>query len=132
MSAAPSRAASPSREDQSMLLAAIAACRIARAASRALDGEIALATFPSLNDLVRIDAGVWRQRDGSRVRALRYSELRQAAATLVPAGCWVEDRQHGIVVSGALGDWFGEHPLEPVALCIAALEARAAKAGHVD
>ena len=107
-----------------------AACQRAITPSRALDGEIALAVFPALIELPRVEAGIWSQADGTRVRALRYSEVRSAAATLVPPGCWIEVDGTHVIVAGAQGRWPGDHAHRVISLCIAALNARAAGAGH--
>jgi hypothetical protein len=112
------------------LVAAIAACKAAVVPARALDAQIAAAVFPALVELHSIDAGIWRSRDGTRIRALLYSRSRAAAATLVPPGCWIEADERGTVVAGAAGEWVGAHPVAPIALCIAALDARLAEAAH--
>lgn len=107
------------------LVDAIAACERAAGPDRALDGRIALAVFPALADLPMIGPGVWRHEDGSRVRALRYSANRAAAATLVPPGCWIEGGDdRAIVVAGPNGVWSGAHEVAAIALCLAALRAR--------
>src|SRR3546814_14077285 len=77
------------------LAVTIAACQLAITPSRALDGEIALAVFPALIELPRVEAGIWSQADGTRVRALRYFAVRSAAATPVPPGCRSEERRVG-------------------------------------
>lgn len=61
----------------------------AGAADRALDAEIAMAVFPPLRALRAVSPGVWIDAEGGRVRALRYSESRTAATTLVPVGHWL-------------------------------------------
>ena len=70
--------------DNLELKAAIAACVGATVPNRGLDARISLAVFPGLGDLPRVGPGVWRQIDGTHARALRYSALQSAAATLVP------------------------------------------------
>ena len=112
------------------LAAAVAACQKATAPSRELDSRIAMAVFPALIALPVVEAGIWLQQDGTRVRALRYSEARSAAATLVPAGCWIDNNDWGIIVSGANGEWTGTHPHKAISLCIAALCARIAEVRH--
>lgn len=117
--------------NQSSLLAdALTACRAVGAPSRTLDARIALAVFPALRTLHAITPGVWRQCDETHVRALLYSATRRAAATLVPQGCWIESDQHGTKVLGERGSWVGVHPVDAIALCIAALAARQAEALH--
>jgi len=107
------------------LIAAVAACARARVADRQLDAIIARAVFPTLRSLPVLDIAVWRHEDGTRVRALRYSASRPAATTLVPAGCWLEDGDNRAArVCGAEGEWEGIHPVEEIAICIAALRAR--------
>lgn len=128
MLCSPSALAGDSGEAQ--LAVAIAACQRAITPSRALDGEIALAVFPALIELPRVEAGIWSHADGTRVRALRYSEVRSAAATLVPPGCWIEEEGAHVIVAGAQGTWSGDHAHHAISLCIAALNARAAGAGH--
>lgn len=112
------------------LAVAIAACQRAITPSRVLDGEIALAVFPALIELPRIEAGIWSQADGTRVRALRYSEACSAAATLVPPGFWIEKDGAHSIVAGAQGSWAGDHAHGAISLCIAALSARVAGAAH--
>lgn len=104
--------------------ATIAACRAAAAPSRDLDALIARAVFPALAALPVVEAGVWQGEDGSRVRALRYTGSRSAAATLVPFGCWIDGGGAEITVAGVDGEWTGAHAVEAIALCIAALRAR--------
>lgn len=106
--------------------AAIAACRAADASSRDLDTRIARAVFPALAALRPVEPGVWQGEDGSRVRALRYTGSRIAAATLVPPGCWIDTDGSEVVVAGVEGEWSGTHAVEAIALCIAALRARLA------
>lgn len=113
---------------QAALETAMAACRHAERPARILDAEIALALFPSLRALVPVDAGIWRQEDGSHVRALRYSQSWQAAASIVPAGCWIEPGPDGPRVCGPHGDFGGTHEMRAIALCIAALGARIGEA----
>lgn len=86
--------------------------------------EIALALFPSLRELEPQEAGIWRQLDGSRVRALHYSSSWSAGGTIVPAGYWIETGPGGPRVCGASGDWDGLHSVKTIALCIAALGAQ--------
>lgn len=112
------------------LAGAIAACRRATAPSRALDAQIALAVFPSLIELQDADTGIWIQADGTRVRALRYSEARSAAATLVPPGFWIEETGASTAVLGPDGTWADGHRDHVIALCIAALSARLAGAAR--
>lgn len=109
----------------SALNTAVRACASASAADRQLDAIIASAVFPALTSLPVLDTAVWRHEDGTRVRALRYSDSRSAATTLVPAGCWLEDGGSGIAkVCGPEGEWEGIHSLREIAICIAALKAR--------
>lgn len=115
---------------QALLTGALDACRIASAPSRELDARIALAVFPALRTLCPIEPGVWRQDDGLRVRALLYTAARRVAATLVPQGCWIETDKRGTVVLGERGNWVGVHPVEAIALCIAALDAMLVEAPH--
>nr|WP_047166761.1 hypothetical protein [Sphingomonas sp. Y57] len=105
---------------------AIVGCRAAAAPSRELDARIAVVMFPALAALSPVEPGVWQDEDGGRVRALRYTGVWSAAATLVPAGCWIEKGGPAVTVAGAAGEWTGSHPIEPIALCIAALRARLA------
>ena len=109
------------------LESAIEVCLQAGAADRSLDVQIALAVFPGLGELAAIDQGVWRQEDGTHVRALRYSASRSAAVTLVPPGCWLEAGKAAVHVCGRSGEWIGIHRIEAIAICIAALRARAAE-----
>lgn len=109
------------------LVAAVAACQNATDPSRKLDSQIAMAVLPALIELPVLDTGIWLQHDGTRVRALRYSEARSAASTLVPTGCWIDSDDLQIIVSGASGEWSGTHPHEAISLCIAALSARIAE-----
>jgi hypothetical protein len=74
-------------------------------------------------------AGIWRGEDGLRVRALLYSSTCSAAATLVPPGYWIEDREDGVAVVGPGGEWTGVHESRAIALCLAALRARLSAAG---
>lgn len=114
------------RDDLAETAAAIAACRAADAPSRDLDARIARAVFPALAALPPVEPGVWQGEDGGRVRALRYTGSRSAAATLVPPGCWIDAGGSAVTVAGAEGEWTGTHPVEAIALCIAALRARLA------
>lgn len=110
--------------DNLELKAAIAACVGATVPNRGLDARISLAVFPGLGDLPRVGPGVWRQIDGTHARALRYSALQSAAATLVPPGCWIETHGREIHVHGESGAWVGIHGIQTIAICIAALKAR--------
>ncbi|AKM09108.1 hypothetical protein AB433_02625 [Croceicoccus naphthovorans] len=110
-----------------MLAQAIAACRGARSTSRELDATIAFAVFPALNELRNLEPGIWQAADGSHVRALRYSDTWRAAATLPPAGHWI-DIEGGIVsVTGPEGFWTAQHQSLTIALCIASLKAKVAE-----
>lgn len=60
------------------------------APDRQLDARIAVAVFPALGDLPRIDEAAWLHPDGSRVRALRYTFAIATAMTLIPPGHWLE------------------------------------------
>ncbi len=122
LSASVRDAASAKRAE--LLAAAIAACQSSPASSRSLDAEIARAIFAGLADLAVIEQGVWQHGDGSRVRALHYSSQERAAATLVPMGGWMERAGRAAIVHTADGHWAGDHAVEPIALCIAALSAR--------
>jgi len=111
--------------NRSALSAAVAACARASAADRQLDVIIATMVFPALTRLPVLATGVWRHEDGTRVRALRYSASRSAATTLVPTGCWLEEGVSGAArVCGADGEWEGNHSVEEIAICMAALKAR--------
>lgn len=93
---------------------------------RELDGEIALLLDP---DTRRVNPGRWV---GNEVPA--YTSSVDDALTLIPQGWRV-----GSIVEGAIGPWFvslwdnsvrhlaarSEAPTLPLALCIAALRARA-------
>jgi hypothetical protein len=114
------------------LASAIAACQRAAGTSRALDAQIALAVFPALGDLPAVDEGIWVDADGTRVRALRYSASRVAAATLVPPGCWIEPGERGNLIAGAHGEWAGTHEVDAIALCIAALSAKIAELSRLS
>lgn len=102
------------------------ACEAASGPDRQLDARIAIAVFPVLRDLPRLDIGVWQHFDGSRVRALRYSFTRTAAAMLVPARHWIEPDPidpnriwiHGEEPGDAAS---ARHPLTPLAISAAAL-----------
>ncbi|AMK23052.1 hypothetical protein GG804_18605 [Sphingomonas histidinilytica] len=107
-----------------VLMGAIAACENALSPSRPLDALIAVGVFPGLAELPQIEVGVWLHPDGSRVRALRYTGSHTAAATLVPPGYWIDSRARGIAVACARGEWMEDHPVEEIALCLAALRAR--------
>jgi hypothetical protein len=85
-------------------------CVAGSAGRRTLDARIALVMFPGLADLRQIGIAVWQHPDGSRVRALRYSDRQSAATTLVPTGCWIEmDREVDYCVSV-----YGPRPQEVV------------------
>jgi hypothetical protein len=120
-------AASASQNGRQAMERVIETCRNATGPDRALAARIALAAFPALADLEQVGPAIWRQRDGTRVRAMRYSTSIGAASSLVPAGCWVEAADGRVTVFGPTGEWTGTHRLEAVALCIAALTARAAE-----
>lgn len=115
-------------ERRRTLEAALVACKGADRSSRELDAGIALAVFPSLAELTSIEAGVWRQADGTHARALRYSSSREAAASIVPPGCWIESGPGRPRVAGPAGEWDGSHEVRAIALCIAALSARIGEA----
>lgn len=117
-------AAPVTEQEPSALLSVIDLCRQANAADRQLDVAIALAVFPSFANLSVLETGVWRHGDGTRVRALRYSASSSAACTLVPAGYWVERSGRQVRVCGDRGEWSDAHPVEALAICIAALSAR--------
>lgn len=106
------------------LRGAIASCLAATAPSRELDAAIGKAIFPALADLEELEPGIWRQQDGSRVRALNYSRTWSAAATLVPAGCWIENDCLDVIVMSADDTSRGTHDILTIALCLAALRAR--------
>ena len=106
------------------LISAIEACEHARQPSRNLDAQIALAVFPALADLRRSADGTWLDAEGKRIQALRYSTSYKAATTLVPAGCWIEEDGGQYTIIGAEGSWSGSHPVNAIALCLAALRAR--------
>jgi hypothetical protein len=116
------------RAPQAAFEIAMAFCKEAERPARVLDAKIALALFPSLRDLAPVEAGIWRQEDGSHVRALRYSQSWQAAASIVPAGCWIEAGPDGPRVCCPHGDFDGTHEMRAIALCIAALGARIGEA----
>jgi len=105
-------------------------CEATSAASRELDELIARTIFPGLADLEEVEMAVWRHGDGSRVRALRYSGDKAAAATLVPPGHWVErdaDLQDRIWIFGPGSDdaVSARHVLEPLAISAACLRMHA-------
>lgn len=114
----------PDRREVALLSHAIKACMLATAASRGLDGTICAAAFPSLAEMEELEPGIWRGSNGERVRALRYSRIWKAAATLVPAGCWIEHDCDDVVVCGPDGEARGTHDIFPIALCLAAMRAR--------
>jgi hypothetical protein len=74
--------------------------------------------------------GVWRHADGSRVLALRYTSSRPAATSLMPPGWWIESSAGYVTVVGPSGNAFGAHPVDAIALCIAALRARIVEASR--
>ncbi|MBN8847431.1 MULTISPECIES: hypothetical protein [unclassified Sphingomonas] len=111
---------------RSPLAEAIRACELAEEPGRALDALIAVAVFPALARLPAIGEGIWRGEDGARVRALNYSQSRTAASTLVPPGHWLEEHDGAFIVTGERGEWLAAHPIETLAVCLAALRARAA------
>lgn len=113
------------------LRGAIASCLAATAPSRELDAAIGKSIFPALADLEELEPGIWRQQDGNRVRALNYTRTWSAAASLVPAGCWIEHDCLDVIVVSAEDRSRGTHDILPIALCLAALRARmrAADAG---
>ena len=105
-------------------------CEASGAASRELDGRIARTVFPGLVDLEELEIAVWRYGDGSRVRALRYSGEKAAAATLVPPGHWMErdaDLPDRIWIYGPCSDdaVSARHVLEPLAISAACLRMHA-------
>jgi len=106
------------------LRGAIASCLAATAPSRELDAAIGKSIFPALADLEELEPGIWRQQDGNRVRALNYTRTWSAAASLVPAGCWIEHDCDDVVVCGPDGEARGNHDIIPIALCLAAMRAR--------
>ncbi|MBP2278649.1 hypothetical protein [Sphingomonas sp. PL20] len=105
-------------------------CEATSAASRELDGRIARTVFPGLVDLEELEIAVWRYGDGSRVRALRYSGEKAAAATLVPPGHWMErdaNLPDRIWIYGPGSDdaVSARHVLEPLAISAACLRMHA-------
>jgi hypothetical protein len=112
---------------QSKLRDAVLACEAARTPSRGLDARIAVAVFPGLATLPVLGDDAWRHTDGSRVLALRYSSSRTAATSLMPPGWWIESFAGDVAVAGPAGNATGAHPLDMIALCIAALRARIAE-----
>lgn len=106
------------------LRSAIASCLAAAAPSRELDAAIGKAIFPALADLEELAPGIWRQQDGSRVRALNYTRTWSSAASLVPAGCWIEHDCLDVIVMSARDASRGTHDILTIALCVAALRAR--------
>ena len=117
-------------KSRSSIEAVIQSCKRAETPARGLDAEIALVLFPSLRALAPIAPGIWQNTDGSRVRALRYSDSWAAAATIVPSGCWIEAGPAGARVAGPSGEWDGVHEMRAIALCIAALCARIGEDSH--
>jgi hypothetical protein len=108
------------------LMDAAEACETSGGPDRGLDARIALAVFPALHDLPQLGIAVWQHPDGSRIRALRYSFTPTAAATLVPAGHWLEQdpiAAHRMWVygpcSGAAAS--ARHPVPALAISAAAL-----------
>lgn len=112
------------------LVDAISACQGACEPDRDIDARIALAVFPALRSLTVIAPGVWLQDDGNHVRALLYTATCRAAAMLVPSGYWIEAGPQGTTVVGELGQWTAHHPVEAIALCMAALDARRAELSY--
>lgn len=112
------------------LVDAISACKGASEPDRDIDARIALAVFPALRSLTVIAPGVWLQDDGNHVRALLYTATCRAAAMLVPSGYWIEAGPQGTTVVGELGQWTAHHPVEAIALCMAALDARRAELSY--
>jgi hypothetical protein len=105
-------------------------CEAARTPDRRLDAQIAMAIFPGLADMEQLEVAVWRHADGSRIRALRYSERKAAASTLVPPGYWIEtdpDSRDRIWVYGPRSDdaASARHAIEPLAIAAACLRMRA-------
>jgi hypothetical protein len=109
-------------------------CDNARRQSRDVDIRIALAIFPALRLLVRVQPGVWARPNGSHERALRYSSSTAAAMTLVPEDHWIEcnPRAGGRIEILGPGDagvvGWGSNDHFPLAACAAALRARASLA----
>jgi hypothetical protein len=98
------------------------------APDRQLDARIAVAMFPALVDLPRIEEAVWLHHDGSRVRALRYTFAIAAATTLIPPGHWLErdlEVRGRFLICGPEADdkvsAINPHPA--LAVCAAALRA---------
>ena len=83
----------PDRREVALMSRAIKACMLATAASRGLDATICAAAFPSLAEMEELEPGIWRGSNGERVRALRYSRIWKAAATLVPALVEIIERE---------------------------------------
>lgn len=100
-------------------------CEHARCAARDLDGQIALAVFPSLGNLPVAGKAVWKHPDGTRIRALHYSSSIAAASTLVPQGCWIEWEGDEVEIMGGSCISRARHPVKALALTAAALRARA-------
>ena len=114
----------PDRREVALMSRDIKACMLATAASRGLDATICAAAFPSLAEMEELEPGIWRGSNGERVRALRYSRIWKAAATLVPAGFWIEHDCGDVIVHGSDGEARGNHDILPIALCLAAMRAR--------
>lgn len=113
-----------SRRDVALLSRAIEACTLATAASRDLDAAICTAAFPALTEMEELEPGIWRDCNGERVRALLYTRVWNAAATLVPAGFWIEHDCGDVIVRGSDGEARGSHDIFPIALCLAAMRSR--------
>ncbi len=112
------------------LHAAASACDSATSADRALDAVIALAVFPGLACLARVETGVWQHADGARIRVLRYTSNRSAATTLVPPGHWIEAdpaKSDRVWIYGPLPGLSASssNPCPALALSAAALRAQA-------
>lgn len=112
------------RRESTALQEAIVSCEVTARPSRSLDAAIARAVFPALTLLAELEPGIWRYDDGSRARALNYTRSWTAAATLVPAGCWIEHDCDDVIINGPERAWRGAHDVAPIALCMAALRAR--------
>lgn len=130
MSSVETRKLAPCDRRVDCLNAVASACESASSDDRALDALIALAVFPGLAGLARVEAGVWLHADGARIRALRYTSDRTAAATLVPGGHWIEidpANFHRAWIHGPLSgsSCSALNPLPALALTAAALRAQA-------
>lgn len=129
MTMTPAPSLAQARYRSTALQQAIVSCAHATGLSRELDSAIAKAVFPALAALEELEPGIWRHDDGSRVRALNYTRSQAAAATLVPAGCWIEEDGDEIFVIGPGGAWSASHAVKPIALCLAALRSRTPEDG---